>query len=99
MLPAVLAHTRKQHHGAAALRYTRELRRLYPIRQIAVIDTLTYSLRLAADHDAPVIASWFPTRESALLWGGSAVPEPVEERWLADQFRSTKRYYVLVDNF
>ena len=62
-----------------------------------MIGTSTYSVRLAEDGDASVIVSWFPTRESALLWSGSDVAEPLEERWLADQFASTRRYYALVD--
>lgn len=34
-----------------------------------------YKLRPAAAEDAEAIITWFPTRESAVLWGGPEVPD------------------------
>ncbi len=55
-----------------------------------------YTVRRAGENDAAGIVRWFPTHESAVLWGGGDVPKPLTAQWLQAQFRS-RRYYVLVD--
>jgi ribosomal protein S18 acetylase RimI-like enzyme len=55
--------------------------------------------RLALPSDAQRVVSWFPTRASAILWGGPAVPNPLTAAWLAQCIEAfdTVRYHVWVD--
>ena len=56
-----------------------------------------YELRPANAEDADAIIRWFPTHESAIIWGGH-VPDPPTAEWLAGEFLDVhRRYYVLAD--
>lgn len=55
-------------------------------------------LRPANAEDARDIVGWFLTHDSAIMWGGYEVPNPLTAEWLAAQFLDAqRRYYVLSD--
>lgn len=60
--------------------------------------TETYRLRAAVQDDADVVAGWFPTHESAVLWAGPDVPAKLVAAWLANEYADPSRHhYVLVN--
>lgn len=57
-----------------------------------------YRLRPALPEDAEAIIAWFPTHDSAVLWGGPEVPEKLTTGWFAGQYADPiRRHYALAD--